>query len=70
MKNQPYYTTGSGIRILRRRIKWMEPLEDEASEDIELPAPADSNFTDLYTRNLEFLLGSNQHIEGGEPFED
>lgn len=70
---RPYRVTKSGIRIPKRKIKWMKPSDDEMFDEPELPAPADRTFADLYNRNMAFFLQSSQSsdpYDGGDCFED
>jgi len=70
MKKQLYKQTDAGIRIPKRKIKWMASPVEKASEE---PAPRlfdSKDNIDLYYRNLDFLLHTNESPETGEEVEE
>ena len=70
MKKPLYRVTKTGIRIPKKKIRWMAPIKEEAPDTLNLPAPADKEFADLWTN---FFLGVGRSAEsdwGGDPFED
>lgn len=56
MKNRSYYLTDTGVRIPKRKIKWVSSRQDEPMAELDLLSPRSSKFPSLFIQNINVLF--------------
>ena len=65
-KHCSYRQTATGIRIPKRKIKWMSPKKDSTPTDLDIIIPGSKQFSNLYHSNFTFLIQREALSESGE----
>lgn len=56
MKNRSYHLTDTGVRIPKRKIKWVSSRQDEPMAELDLLSSRSSKFPSLFIQNFNVLL--------------